>query len=159
MATSSIRRIDRTSSIQAPHGYYTDRDAYSRADAYRRLPTRKNYAASHVAEQGYDAPGHVSAILPCPSSPMPLKLSFDEQTYTVRTGECLTFTITLLMSNGLKIDMSETAHLHIFTPQILVRKGQVWQAIRSGETMIEAIAGGMRATARIRVLDETAATI
>jgi len=153
MATSSIRRIDRTGYIQPPHGYYTDRDAYSRADAYRRLSPRKSSVASQTAESGYYSPGHVSTILPCPSSPMPLKLSFDEQTYTLRTGDSLTFTITLLMSNGLKIDMSETSHIHLLSPQVIIRKGQEWQAHRSGETMIEAIAGGMRATARIRVLD------
>jgi hypothetical protein len=84
---------------------------------------------------------------------MPLKLSFDEASYTVRKGEFLTFTITLLMSNGLRIDMSRTAHLHILNPQIIARRGQEWQAIRAGETMIEAITNGMRATAHIRVLE------
>jgi hypothetical protein len=153
MASSSIRRIDRTASVQAPHGYYPDRDAPSRAAAYRRYASRKAKEASPAAEQDCYRPGHVSAILPCPSSPMPLKLSFDEQTYTVRTGESITFNITLLMSNGLKIDMSETAHLHLFSPQIVIRQDQEWRAVHPGETLIEAIAGGLRATARIRVLD------
>lgn len=154
MATSSTRRVDRVGYVQAPHGYYPDRDAYSRGDAYRRSSDNRSFADTQTVETATYKPSYIiNAQLPCPSSPMPLKLSFDEASYTVRKGEFLTFTITLLMSNGLRIDMSRTAHLHILNPQIIARRGQEWQAIRAGETMIEAITNGMRATAHIRVLE------